>query len=1609
MSRGFSRRLAGARLSVLCQVLLVAGGLACSKANPGKAASKAALSFPATRTYTTSADFALGTMTGVDTSVPDQIQLTAGGSPLAFIWVPNNDHTISKIDTVSGKELGRYYVSNYYDPNPSRTTVDLQGNCWVANRRAGTVVQIGLEEAGQCVDRNGDGIIQTSRDGGDGIISPDEMLPWGSDECVLYEVVVIPGWEGAYSPPLMYAGPFPGESGAPIPDYMYQGGFGYDPYWYPGPRGLAVDQSNNLWIGSFGTQKYQYFNTSTGQIERSVDVSLAPSPDGYVLGAHPTTTWSWEPRGGHTPYGATADRNGVIWSSGLYSGTVVWIDPNHPDATGNPSIGYVFTGFVNYGMGLDHIDHLFVADLVSSAVAKINVGSKTIEPGWPKYYDSIGSGRGVACTSDNDVWVASNSGWYYQQSVTRLANDGVRKAVVVTYGTPTGVAVDAAGKVWVTRSDTPVIQRIDPTINGIDLETNVVGTGGHYSYSDMTGSVSRTITTRSGSWTANVDGGATGTSWTSVSWNGDVPAGAAITVRVRSSDSETGPWSSWVVATSGSALATVTGRYLEVEATLQGAPGAESPRLYDVTVNAAGTVSGPPTASIVSPDQDLTAPYGSSLTFQGSEAPFSTYEWFSNGNRISTKSAFTTSALPLGTNVITYRVTDWAGQTAEDHRTVTVVDSTPRVDLAIEGGDLTFWAADGTQVTNPSSGDTIDIKATVHNLSLIASAAPLTVRFLDADGASETLLGTATTPQPIPELGVATVTLRWTIPSTISAGYHVIRAKVTADPYESYVDNNETTHLLVIGTLDTRRAWISVDPVFAPGSVSAGSPFGTGGSAFYRMAPEWNSPLPVMGANVRMSFVELPAGPVWQGVTTAGGSFGINVVAPTTPGTYTLRVQVSDGTLSASRDIGITVPQPTGPDLVVAAIGAQNGVAGQSETVVAQICNVGQTDFSSGFANHLEISYEGSADVLFSNDASLTALAASACTWVTFAPWSWPAGERSYRLKVVANSGGIPGEDTSNDTLSVSTYVYPAAVDLQAIALTQSCDTITATVRNHGGFAASGGTVQCLADGQVYSTVTLPPLGGKDAATTVVCGRYGPTGPHIFTVQALGTETDQHPADNAISATFSIGGADLAVVGVSVNGSGNIVYLAQTNTLQADVRNLGCTSGSGTVQFYVSGTPIGQPVPVSLAAGAIASPQPTVTQLFDLPPWTAATSYQLTAKVVPDGADAVTGNDLRTESLWIYPAQPDYQVLSSGITVTPNPVAPGDPVRIRAQVCNVGSQLGTGFNVAFYDEGKVQIGATQTFGQTVTAGQCIPDIMPRSGDGSGSEVTWTFTTGGNHAVLVVVSAIAGNEHDLNANNNQASATVNVTNALPDLVVTAVSKDIDRAKPGDSITVTTTVKNQGVATGAPVSVGLYLTSGSGTRIKVGSTAQIAQLAPGQSQTQSTVITVPSGLPAGTSFQATAIADDASVVGEGNETNNVTNDPRALTITRPDLVVSSVKASPSTATRGVTPVTFTIAVANQGALASAPFTAGIYLSTDSAITTSDVLVGTASFTSVAAGNNQSQKVTLTIPTGVPAGTYTFGAIADPPGAAPSYGVVDESNETNNAKAGTTLTVN
>lgn len=496
------------------------------------------------RTYTLNADFDEGVLINVNhTDVPDQIQLNRNLSTFPFIWIALSGRgTIVKVNTETGVILGEYRTApEGMGLDPSRTTVDLKGNVWVGNRAEdrnglGSAIQIGLHENTQCIDRNGNGTIDTSTGLGD-------VKPWpnatgantnggvtqAQDECVIH---------------------FVRTSGR-------------------GTRSLAIDASNNVWIGGnnqfgAGNRRFDLVDGATGAIKQSIGP--------FACGG----------------YGGLVDSHGVLWSAGESTSQLLRYDPGTSSATCIP------IGMHSYGLGIDSQGNIWNSNWTSSKITKLNSAGQILGA----YSTGGTNARGVVVTTDDNVWIA-NSG---TNTLTRLSNSGAVIATIPVGSQPTGVAIDAAGKIWVMNYDSSNAMRVDPATNQVDLTVPLGANALPYNYSDMTGIVALTHTSPQGTWTVVYDSGKAGTPWGQVAWNSSEPAGSTVTVKVRSAETNVDlSASTYVPVSNGVAIANVpNGRYLQIETTLTPGTNNTTPILYDLTVQAAAppcTITNDKTAS----------------------------------------------------------------------------------------------------------------------------------------------------------------------------------------------------------------------------------------------------------------------------------------------------------------------------------------------------------------------------------------------------------------------------------------------------------------------------------------------------------------------------------------------------------------------------------------------------------------------------------------------------------------------------------------------------------------------------------------------------------------------------------------------------------------------------------------------------------------------------------------------------------------------------------------------------------------------------------------------------------------------------------------------------
>jgi hypothetical protein len=491
----------------------------------------------ATTTYTTDADFDMGTLNSVNHDAPnsDQLQLNTSGDTFPILWVANaGEDTMSRIDTDgdggNGCEEARYLTSYgnpaalanhgaFSGPAPSRTAVDTEGNVYVANRnfsggKAPELLKI-VTEGG--VDRNGNGVIDTSSDtNGDCMITPDEMLP------------VIDDGDGVLD----------------IDDFQDERVVWISSFGDPNDlgRSLCLGTDGSLWAGTYNGREYWKFNQ-----------------DG-VLQAGPIFTNA-------TNYGCAVDADGTLWGASLGS-VLVELDTNTNTWTTNRSLQS------NYGIALGN-DRVYLG----STLHGFNPATGTTQ------FSVAFSGTGVAVDGDGGVWFGTPT---LRKFTTNGAGDlnTTPDCSVSTLG-GRGPIVGKGNRIWTINLSYNSVSQYDSDCNFIS--TVPVGRS-PYTYSDATGFGARNITDPTGIWTVVADAGETGAEWDSVDWNNEpeasVPAGASITVEVRSADTIGGlSLQPYMMVVNGNTGINKLGQFLQVRATLRPDDNDESPVLSDLRVH----------------------------------------------------------------------------------------------------------------------------------------------------------------------------------------------------------------------------------------------------------------------------------------------------------------------------------------------------------------------------------------------------------------------------------------------------------------------------------------------------------------------------------------------------------------------------------------------------------------------------------------------------------------------------------------------------------------------------------------------------------------------------------------------------------------------------------------------------------------------------------------------------------------------------------------------------------------------------------------------------------------------------------------------------------------
>lgn len=461
------------------------------------------------------------------------ITLVRDSSSIPYLWPANHDnHSVTKFNTETLKEEGRYYAGQ----NPSRTAVDLDGNCWVGGRNDGRVTKI-IWDKTKCIDRNGNGTIETSS----GAPINSAADPY-ADECVAYSEVLNPSRASV-------RGVAVAPDGKIWIGYSQGGIQSIDPVTFQ--PGNFYDGTNvSLWQA----------NPTTGVLENTGQTANAGGVYGMIIDSagrlytssytrnylpcFDTVREQWigiYQRAGACSYGITVDGKDRIWTGS-------W-----PDCSGVGMFDPETKKFYSFALpGTASFTNLktspvqIVANNGPGGHGSSKTTGVTVEPKtgdvWTSFYEQGYTGRLQVDESN-----FAGSKWILIGTLHKADNTG--RLDGIGSNDLRGVGFDIEGYAWTLGLNSDRLFKIDPKTNQRHTDTAVgipAGVGSHYTYSDFTGSAAFNFTAPQGSWTNTYNKPFPCALPISIDWEAYVPEGTTVKLRIRAVDNAGKPVGGWI-------------------------------------------------------------------------------------------------------------------------------------------------------------------------------------------------------------------------------------------------------------------------------------------------------------------------------------------------------------------------------------------------------------------------------------------------------------------------------------------------------------------------------------------------------------------------------------------------------------------------------------------------------------------------------------------------------------------------------------------------------------------------------------------------------------------------------------------------------------------------------------------------------------------------------------------------------------------------------------------------------------------------------------------------------------------------------------------------------
>lgn len=356
------------------------------------------------------------------------VECGCGNTEFSYIWIANSgEGTVTKLNTRTMVEEGRYLTRPDGQGSPSRTSVSIDGRAVAVANRHGGLVKIWAREE-DCVESNGVPGIQTSTGKAD-------VLAWGMDECIAW---FVPFADMSVQRPVAWT------SGTLNPvtcEYDDQ------QVWTITGSGGAPGQcgSNGVFV--------HLVDGDDGSIAQTLTIPEAEIHCQYSgLGA----------------YGAAVDNKNDLWFH-MWGGLEPW-HVRFEDLSYEP-----LPQFGGYGTTTDTNGRVWWGD-----------SPRRYDPETKTFASTIGDmpgagGSGIAQDLQGRMWTATQGGVGWVDMETMVAGD---KVMLPGQNTYRGISVDIDGFIWAIPLDQTRAYKIDPDTYEYEFYD---GLNMPYSYSDMTG------------------------------------------------------------------------------------------------------------------------------------------------------------------------------------------------------------------------------------------------------------------------------------------------------------------------------------------------------------------------------------------------------------------------------------------------------------------------------------------------------------------------------------------------------------------------------------------------------------------------------------------------------------------------------------------------------------------------------------------------------------------------------------------------------------------------------------------------------------------------------------------------------------------------------------------------------------------------------------------------------------------------------------------------------------------------------------------------------------------------------------------------------------------